>query len=67
MKKFLLIIVIFFIFICFKISNEEYATTDSGKKVILHDNGTWEYYVEKKVEVKKEEKEEIEKVKYNKS
>ena len=67
MKKFLLVIIIFSLFAGIKIFDEENVVTDSGKKVILHDNGTWEYYVEKKVEVKKEEKEEIEKVEYNKS
>lgn len=66
MKKCLFLLIMIFLFICLTVYNEEYATTDKGKKVILHDNGTWEYYVEKKVEIKEEKKEE-EKPEYIKS
>ena len=58
MKKCLFFLIIIFLFICLTVYNEEYATTDKGKKVILHDNGTWEYYVEKKAKIKEEKKEE---------
>ena len=61
MKRSIYFFIIFSFFICLRISNEEYATTDKGKKVILHDNGTWEYYIEKKVKIKEEKKEEVKK------
>ena len=66
MKRFLFFLIIFFLFIYLTIFNEEYATTDKGKKVILHNNGTWEYYVEKKLENKEVKKEEVQK-EYTKS
>jgi hypothetical protein len=66
MKKFVFLLIIFSLFINFQISNEEYATTESGKKVLLHDNGTWEYYVGKKEE-KQEEKIEVIEEEFTKS
>ncbi len=66
MKKLLFLIIFFSFIISLKIFNDEYAITDSGKKVLLHDNGTWEYYVEKKIEIKEEIKE-IEEIEITKS
>ncbi len=42
MKKFLLIFMIFFGISAFLFA-DEYVTTDSGKKVLLKSDGTWEY------------------------
>lgn len=42
MKKYILFILLLSVILPL-FSQDQYATTSSGKKVILKDNGTWEY------------------------
>jgi hypothetical protein len=44
MKKFLFLFIIIFLFTF--LNADEYATSDSGKKVLLKDDGTWEFIEE---------------------
>lgn len=66
MKRLLFLTMFFSMILSLKIFTDEYAITDGGRKILIHDNGTWEYYVEKKIE-KKEEVKPIEKIEYTKS
>lgn len=45
MKKVILLLVLF-LNVTVKLIGDEYATTESGKKVLLRDDGTWEYIEE---------------------
>lgn len=45
MKKVILLLVLF-LNVIVKLIGDEYATTESGKKVLLRDDGTWEYIEE---------------------